>query len=120
MQFLVLDKFVNFCYLSHWFSNLIQIGFLFFIFGGTMFLNGTNTYLAVKDTQMGRGESMADTARALDQARSDVPFYILADGPAIFGDIDNNPALADTPWKLNNYGMSSAPGQLWLESQYLF
>lgn len=30
-------------------------------------LGGTNTYLAVKDTQMGRGESMADTARALDQ-----------------------------------------------------
>ena len=30
-------------------------------------LGGTNSYLAVKDTQMGRGESMADTARALDQ-----------------------------------------------------
>jgi len=30
-------------------------------------LGGTNAYLAVKDTQMGRGESMADTARALDQ-----------------------------------------------------
>jgi ribose transport system substrate-binding protein len=56
----------------------------------------------------------------LEQARNDVPFYILADGPAIFGDIDNNPDLADTPWKLNNYGMSSAEGQLWLESQYLF
>jgi len=30
-------------------------------------LGGTNSYLAAKDTQMGRGESMADTARALDQ-----------------------------------------------------
>ena len=30
-------------------------------------LGGTNTYMAIKDTQMGRGESMADTARALDQ-----------------------------------------------------
>ncbi|MDA0748161.1 MAG: hypothetical protein O2954_16690 [bacterium] len=30
-------------------------------------LGGTSTYMAVKDTQMGRGESIADTARALDQ-----------------------------------------------------
>ena len=30
-------------------------------------LGGSTTYLAVKDTQMGRGESIADTARALDQ-----------------------------------------------------
>lgn len=30
-------------------------------------LGGSNTYLSVKDTQMGRGESMKDTARALDQ-----------------------------------------------------
>ena len=30
-------------------------------------LGGSNTYLAAKDTQMGRGESIADTARALDQ-----------------------------------------------------
>jgi len=57
---------------------------------------------------------------AMEQAKQDVPFFILADGPAIFGDIDNNPALAETPWKLNNYGMSSADGQLWLESQFLF
>jgi len=30
-------------------------------------LGGSNTYLAVKDTQMGRGESVADTARAIGQ-----------------------------------------------------
>ena len=30
-------------------------------------LGGSTTYLAVKDTQMGRGESVKDTARALDQ-----------------------------------------------------
>ena len=30
-------------------------------------LGGQTAYLAAKDTQMGRGESMADTARALDQ-----------------------------------------------------
>lgn len=56
----------------------------------------------------------------LDQARQDIPFFTLVDGPAIFGDIDNNPDLADTPWKLNNYGMSSTDGQIWLESQFLF
>ena len=30
-------------------------------------LGGASTYLAARDTQMGRGESVADTARALDQ-----------------------------------------------------
>ena len=30
-------------------------------------LGGITTYLSAKDTQMGRGESLADTARALDQ-----------------------------------------------------
>lgn len=30
-------------------------------------LGGSNVYLAVKDTQMGRGESVADTARAIGQ-----------------------------------------------------
>lgn len=30
-------------------------------------LGGSTAYLAARDTQMGRGESMADTARALDQ-----------------------------------------------------
>jgi ribose transport system substrate-binding protein len=59
----------------------------------------------------------------LEAARENVPFYILADGPAVTGDIDANPDFADEPWKLSNYGMSSIPGQLWLESQlggYLF
>ena len=56
----------------------------------------------------------------LDQARSEMPFYILADGPAIFADIDSNPDLADEPWKLRNYGLSAADGILWSESQYLF
>ncbi len=49
-----------------------------------------------------------------------MPFYILADGPAIFADIDSNPDLADEPWKLRNYGLSAADGILWSESQYLF
>lgn len=30
-------------------------------------LGGSNVYMSVKDTQMGRGESIVDTARALDQ-----------------------------------------------------
>jgi ribose transport system substrate-binding protein len=56
----------------------------------------------------------------LEQARKDVPFYVLADGPAIFADIDSNPALADEPWKLRNYGLSPADGLLWAEKEYLF
>lgn len=56
----------------------------------------------------------------LEQARQEIPFYVLADGPAIFADIDSNPALAEEPWKLRNYGMSAADGLLWASSQYLF
>ncbi len=56
----------------------------------------------------------------LDQARQDVPSFILADGPAIYNEIDSNPALADTPWKLSNYGLSSIPGLLFAETQFLF
>ena len=55
----------------------------------------------------------------VEQARKDLPKFILADGPVITADIDTNPELADTPWKLKNYGLSSAPGQLWLEKQLL-
>jgi len=56
----------------------------------------------------------------VDQAREDIPKFILADGPAIFGDIDSNPDLADTPWKLSNYGLSSAEGLIWAENKLLF
>lgn len=56
----------------------------------------------------------------LEQAREDIPFFILADGPAVTGAIDQNPEFAEEPWKLVNYGMSSIPGQLWLEEQFLF
>jgi ribose transport system substrate-binding protein len=55
----------------------------------------------------------------LEMARESIPFFVLADGPAVFADIDANPAFADEPWKLSNYGMSSIEGQLWLESQFL-
>jgi ribose transport system substrate-binding protein len=56
----------------------------------------------------------------LEAARESVPFFVLADGPAIYGGIDSNPDLAAEPWKLNNFGMSSIDGQLWLEEQFLF
>jgi len=55
----------------------------------------------------------------LEAAREGIPFFVLADGPAVSGTIDANPDFASEPWKLGNYGMSSIPGQLWLESQYL-
>lgn len=55
----------------------------------------------------------------LDAARSGIPFFVLADGPAVYGDIDTNPEFADAPWKLSQYGMSAIEGQLWLESQFL-
>ncbi|MBE0689679.1 MAG: sugar ABC transporter substrate-binding protein [Anaerolineae bacterium] len=56
----------------------------------------------------------------LEQARQDIPFFVLADGPAIYGDIDSNPDLADEPWKLNNYGLSAAAGLIWAQDQLVF
>lgn len=55
----------------------------------------------------------------LEQARKDIPFFVLADGPAVTADIDTNPAFADAPWKRVNYGLSTIEGQLWLESQFI-
>jgi ribose transport system substrate-binding protein len=55
----------------------------------------------------------------LEMARSSIPFFVLADGPAVTGDIDTNPEFADEPWKLVNFGLSSVAGQLWLEEQFL-
>jgi ribose transport system substrate-binding protein len=55
----------------------------------------------------------------LEAARSSIPFFVLADGPAVTGDIDSNPEFADEPWKLVNFGLSSVAGQLWLEEQFL-
>lgn len=56
----------------------------------------------------------------LDQAREEIPNFILADGPAVTGLIDENPDLEDEPWKLRGYGRSTAEGLLWLEDQLLF
>ncbi|MDX2136816.1 MAG: sugar ABC transporter substrate-binding protein [Chloroflexota bacterium] len=56
----------------------------------------------------------------LEQARNEIPFFVLADGPAIFGDIDSNPDLAAEPWKLNNYGLSAAEGLIWAQDQLVF
>lgn len=55
----------------------------------------------------------------LEQARQEIPFYILADGPAVTGEVDANPEFADAPWKLSNYGMSPIDGVLWLEEHFL-
>lgn len=56
----------------------------------------------------------------LEEARNNVPFFVLADGPLITNEIDANPALADEPWKLNNYGLSVVPGLMWAEEQLVF
>jgi ribose transport system substrate-binding protein len=56
----------------------------------------------------------------LDKARTSLPKFVLADGPAIYGDIDNNPDLAAEPWKLNNYGLSPVDGLVWAADQFLF
>ncbi|GAB1421514.1 substrate-binding domain-containing protein [Anaerolineales bacterium] len=55
----------------------------------------------------------------MEQARTDIPKFILADGPLITSDVDDNPDLSETPWKLRNYGLSSTEGQVWLEEQSL-
>ncbi|MBC7871191.1 MAG: sugar ABC transporter substrate-binding protein [Chitinophagaceae bacterium] len=56
----------------------------------------------------------------LEEARNNVPFFVLADGPLITNEIDSNPDLAAEPWKLNNYGLSVAEGLIWAENQLVF
>jgi ribose transport system substrate-binding protein len=56
----------------------------------------------------------------LEEAKKKIPFFVLADGPAIYGDIDTNPDLAKEPWKLSNYGLSAAAGLMWAEDQLVF
>jgi len=56
----------------------------------------------------------------LDKARTQIPKFVLVDGPAIYSDIDTNPDLAKEPWKLNNYGQSPADGLIWAADHYLF
>lgn len=56
----------------------------------------------------------------LEEARKNIPFFVLVDGPLITAEIDSNPALAAEPWKLNNYGMSATEGLIWAENQLVF
>ncbi len=56
----------------------------------------------------------------LEQAMADVPRFVLVDGPAIFADVDSDPKLVETPWKLRGYGQSTAPGLKWLQEQLVF
>jgi len=56
----------------------------------------------------------------LEEARNNVPFFVLADGPLITNEVDTNPALAAEPWKLNNYGLTVADGLIWAQSQLVF
>lgn len=56
----------------------------------------------------------------LEAARAELPKFVLADGPAIYGDIDSKPELASEPWKLSNYGMSAVDGLVWAADQFLF
>jgi ribose transport system substrate-binding protein len=56
----------------------------------------------------------------MEEARANVPGFLLADGPAITSAIDSNPDLANEPWKLRGYGRSTAEGLRWLQDQLIF
>jgi hypothetical protein len=56
----------------------------------------------------------------LDVIKEQVPFFLLADGPAVTANIDSNPDLAAEPWKLRGYGRNTALGLRWLEEQLVF
>jgi ribose transport system substrate-binding protein len=56
----------------------------------------------------------------MDEARANVPSFLLADGPAITSAVDSNPDLASEPWKLRGYGRSTAEGLRWLQDQLIF
>ncbi|NDJ60906.1 MAG: substrate-binding domain-containing protein [Chloroflexi bacterium] len=56
----------------------------------------------------------------LDEARNQIPSFMLADGPVVTASIDSNPDLADEPWKLRGYGRDTSEGLRWLQDQLIF
>ncbi len=59
--------------------------------------------------------------RGTEQARSDIPPMIAADGPLIIRDVENsNPELANEPWKIRGYGRNNLASFIWAEEQLVF
>jgi ribose transport system substrate-binding protein len=56
----------------------------------------------------------------LEKARSEIPAWLMVDGPTITGPEAFDPTLADRPWLIKGLGVGSAAGQLWLENNFLF
>jgi ribose transport system substrate-binding protein len=56
----------------------------------------------------------------LEKARSEIPAWLMVDGPAIEAPTATDPALADKPWLVKGLGVGAAAGQLWLENNHLF
>jgi ribose transport system substrate-binding protein len=56
----------------------------------------------------------------LEQAKSQIPDWLMVDGPVVTPAEPVDPALADTPWLMKGLGIGSATGQLWLEDNHLF
>ena len=59
-------------------------------------------------------------AVGLEKARAEIPAWLMVDGPTITAAEATDPALAETPWLVKGLGVGSAPGQLWLENNFLF
>jgi ribose transport system substrate-binding protein len=56
----------------------------------------------------------------LEKARSEIPAWLMVDGPTITAADAGDPSLADKPWLIKGLGVGSAAGQLWLENNFLF
>ena len=98
-----------------------EVGFLDYqVNCGIVEMSRTEVDLGERNDRAPESVAQALIRAGLEQAREDIPFFILADGPAVTGAIDDNPDFAAEPWKLVNYGMSSIPSQLWLQEQFLF
>jgi len=56
----------------------------------------------------------------LEKARSEIPAWLMVDGPTITAADAASGELADKPWLVKGLGVGSAVGQLWLENNFLF
>lgn len=55
----------------------------------------------------------------IEQAKKDLPKFVLCDGPVLTADVDSDPARADEPWLLRQWGLSPIEGMLWQQEQFL-
>lgn len=58
--------------------------------------------------------------QGIERARADIPPLIVADGPLVTRDVQNDPELANEPWKIRGYGRNNLASYIWAQEQLVF